>query len=319
LTVPPGHTLLVSFPQQQYDGCVTLLAVGRDAENNAVQKDEDDNEFDYDDNDVDDDVAGKDEDDNEFDDDDVDGKDGGDNVVDDDVPEKDEDDNEVNHDVAGKYEDDNDVDEDDVAEKDEDNTDVDYDVAGKDEDDNEFDDDAAGKEKGDNEFDKTGNNFERGDNSAKYSQAEFCCSYLHEPLMYNSTIAYLTVRFSSFVAVWSPPWARGLLVTLKACETHKPLIPDDFGTRGFQMEFSFMPRSSLQRLPSGLWNCSVPGWAELKRHFPCNLQKDCEGGEDELKCPYYRCNIDFIPTRIFLGFIQGINLSYFASCSSSFF
>jgi hypothetical protein len=62
-----------------------------------------------------------------------------------------------------------------------------------------------------------------------------------------------------------------------------------YKTLGFHMKYSLVPDDLvLNKLPSGLWNCSVPHWAELKRHFPCNLQKDCEGGEDEVDCPYYR-------------------------------
>jgi hypothetical protein len=55
------------------------------------------------------------------------------------------------------------------------------------------------------------------------------------------------------------------------------------------MKYSFLtPSTTLELLPSGLWNCSVPHWSDLKHHFPCNLQKNCEEGEDEVHCPYYR-------------------------------
>nr|KAG5697415.1 hypothetical protein BaRGS_008841 [Batillaria attramentaria] len=41
-------------------------------------------------------------------------------------------------------------------------------------------------------------------------------------------------------------------------------------------------------LPNGKWNCSqaAGNFSEFQQHFPCNLQNDCVGGEDESACPY---------------------------------
>lgn len=35
------------------------------------------------------------------------------------------------------------------------------------------------------------------------------------------------------------------------------------------------------------WNCSVPFWATFERHFPCDMEVDCDGEQDEVVCPYY--------------------------------
>ncbi|KAK7501940.1 hypothetical protein BaRGS_00006692 [Batillaria attramentaria] len=56
---------------------------------------------------------------------------------------------------------------------------------------------------------------------------------------------------------------------------------------GFRLTFSFHNYSEVpQKIPNGPWNCSVPYWADFRQHFPCNLIWDCEGGEDEVDCPY---------------------------------
>ena len=34
------------------------------------------------------------------------------------------------------------------------------------------------------------------------------------------------------------------------------------------------------------WNCSVPHWPDFRLHFPCDLQAQCGGQEDEAECPY---------------------------------
>jgi hypothetical protein len=103
---------------------------------------------------------------------------------------------------------------------------------------------------------------------------EFCCNYPSVPLTYNTSVAYMTVQF------WYTPDTK--------CTNAKP-IKGYYQTTGFQMHFSFVaPSAALKVLPSGLWNCSVPHWSQLKRHFPCNLRQDCEAGEDETYCPYYR-------------------------------
>ncbi|KAK7466515.1 hypothetical protein BaRGS_00037390, partial [Batillaria attramentaria] len=57
---------------------------------------------------------------------------------------------------------------------------------------------------------------------------------------------------------------------------------------GFRMLFSFHPVSqSPHKVKSGLWNCSVPHYASFKQHVHCNLEVECEGGEDEGgHCPF---------------------------------
>ncbi|XP_070193933.1 G-protein coupled receptor GRL101-like [Littorina saxatilis] len=57
---------------------------------------------------------------------------------------------------------------------------------------------------------------------------------------------------------------------------------------GFRLQFSFHERTSplLQKLPSGLWNCSVPQWPEFKSHFHCNYDTECVAAEDETDCPF---------------------------------
>ncbi|KAK7493412.1 hypothetical protein BaRGS_00015312, partial [Batillaria attramentaria] len=67
---------------------------------------------------------------------------------------------------------------------------------------------------------------------------------------------------------------------------------------GFRLMFSFHNLSEIpQKLPDGKWNCSVPYWADFQQHFPCNLIWDCEGGEDEVNCPYTSraCGLDYVP------------------------
>ena len=59
------------------------------------------------------------------------------------------------------------------------------------------------------------------------------------------------------------------------------------GRVGFRFFFSFHQNFSLpSQLSDGRWNCSLPHWTEFKRHFPCNLQAECVGGEDEKDCHY---------------------------------
>ena len=55
----------------------------------------------------------------------------------------------------------------------------------------------------------------------------------------------------------------------------------------FRLLFSFHNESSqLEKLPGGKWNCSVPHWSDFHQHFPCNLEPECAGGQDEVQCPY---------------------------------
>ena len=56
---------------------------------------------------------------------------------------------------------------------------------------------------------------------------------------------------------------------------------------GFRLLYSFHSQGqTLERFANGLWNCSVVSWSSIKDHFPCNLVKECVGGEDEEDCPY---------------------------------
>ncbi|KAK7108834.1 hypothetical protein V1264_016498 [Littorina saxatilis] len=59
---------------------------------------------------------------------------------------------------------------------------------------------------------------------------------------------------------------------------------------GARVLFSFHKRESApERLPSGLWNCSVPYASDFLPHFECNQTVECAGGEDEMWCPDTTC------------------------------
>ena len=56
---------------------------------------------------------------------------------------------------------------------------------------------------------------------------------------------------------------------------------------GFRLLYSFHSQDQApERFANGLWNCSLGSWSRFKNHFPCNLVKECVGGEDEQDCPY---------------------------------
>lgn len=56
---------------------------------------------------------------------------------------------------------------------------------------------------------------------------------------------------------------------------------------GFRLHFSFHNGSATpEQFPDGKWNCSVPYWRDFRYHFPCDLEPECRGGEDEADCPY---------------------------------
>ena len=38
------------------------------------------------------------------------------------------------------------------------------------------------------------------------------------------------------------------------------------------------------------WNCSVSAWPSFRRHFRCNMRKECVNEEDEIQCPYSYCS-----------------------------
>ena len=57
---------------------------------------------------------------------------------------------------------------------------------------------------------------------------------------------------------------------------------------GMNMSFSFHPvHSAPEVLDTGFFNCSVPHYSSFGQHLHCNLQQECEGGEDEgTHCPF---------------------------------
>ena len=68
-------------------------------------------------------------------------------------------------------------------------------------------------------------------------------------------------------------------------------------TFGVSLHFSFHPAwQVLEKLADGRWKCSVPHWSLFRQHFPCDLERQCQNGEDEARCPYttQRCGSGFI-------------------------
>ena len=57
---------------------------------------------------------------------------------------------------------------------------------------------------------------------------------------------------------------------------------------GFKLQFSFHPYNTLpHRLKGHIFNCSVLHYASFKQHLECNLEKECQAGEDEGgHCPF---------------------------------
>ncbi|PVD29176.1 hypothetical protein C0Q70_11773 [Pomacea canaliculata] len=56
---------------------------------------------------------------------------------------------------------------------------------------------------------------------------------------------------------------------------------------GFKMLFSFHPYlETPEEVDAGVFNCSVPYYHTFKDHVHCNMEKECQGGEDEVSCPY---------------------------------
>ena len=69
---------------------------------------------------------------------------------------------------------------------------------------------------------------------------------------------------------------------------------------GFRLSYSFHRQGQTpERNADGRWNCSVPFWDSIKDHFPCDLEVECVGAEDEKDCPYssHLC----APGEFFLG------------------
>jgi hypothetical protein len=126
--------------------------------------------------------------------------------------------------------------------------------------------------KKDKHDDDDDDNSQQKDEGAK---EEFCCQYPSTPLIYNNNnIDHLTVQFVTAPDTACVRWQWESRI---------------YRTTGFQMKYSFLtPSTTSELLPSGLWNCSGPHWSDFKHHFPCNLQKNYEEGEDEVYCPYDR-------------------------------
>ena len=57
---------------------------------------------------------------------------------------------------------------------------------------------------------------------------------------------------------------------------------------GFKMLFSFHPEADApQKLENGLFNCSVGHYSRFRQHLDCNLEQECQEGQDETeRCPY---------------------------------
>ena len=58
--------------------------------------------------------------------------------------------------------------------------------------------------------------------------------------------------------------------------------------KGFKMLFSFHPEADApQKLENGLFNCSVGHYSSFRQHLDCNLEPECQEGQDETeRCPY---------------------------------
>ena len=90
-------------------------------------------------------------------------------------------------------------------------------------------------------------------------------------------------------------------------------------SKGMNLSFSFHPVAAApQRLGSGLWDCSVPDYyASFKQHVHCDLQPDCQGGEDEGgHCPFSspdcRGSVD-AGGKCFLSVDSNVHLSWEAA------
>ncbi|PVD29178.1 hypothetical protein C0Q70_11775 [Pomacea canaliculata] len=56
---------------------------------------------------------------------------------------------------------------------------------------------------------------------------------------------------------------------------------------GFKMLFSFHSYvETPEEVDAGVFNCSVRYFHTFKDHVHCNMERECEGGEDEASCPY---------------------------------
>ncbi|KAK7496985.1 hypothetical protein BaRGS_00011721 [Batillaria attramentaria] len=56
---------------------------------------------------------------------------------------------------------------------------------------------------------------------------------------------------------------------------------------GFKLHYSIHNATEApQSLGANLFNCSVPYYPSFQQHLQCNLVVQCQGGEDEIDCPY---------------------------------
>ncbi|XP_076438627.1 uncharacterized protein LOC143277627 isoform X2 [Babylonia areolata] len=62
-------------------------------------------------------------------------------------------------------------------------------------------------------------------------------------------------------------------------------VTQNSGSQSMGLVFSFQQRRPVST--SYQWNCSKSEWPELYRHFPCDGQLQCLGGEDETHCYYH--------------------------------
>ena len=71
-----------------------------------------------------------------------------------------------------------------------------------------------------------------------------------------------------------------------------------FGERRvISLRFSFHHASEVpEKVADGRWNCSVPHWPHFRQHFPCDLEWQCQNGEDESDCFYTtdKCGSGFL-------------------------
>ena len=78
-----------------------------------------------------------------------------------------------------------------------------------------------------------------------------------------------------------------LLQTFKTSIALAFITDHQYQYTGFKMLYSVLPQSDEpKQLTSGLYNCSVPHYYTFRELFSCNLQLECEAGEDEEECPY---------------------------------
>ena len=106
---------------------------------------------------------------------------------------------------------------------------------------------------------------------------------------------------STKLSLFSESTSEGEKLLWKRCNGHE-ITPEVYNTslvirfqghsadsgRGFKLFYTFHSWSqSPQKLPNGMFNCSVLYYQDFKVHMHCNLQQECEGREDEGgHCPF---------------------------------